>query len=91
MLLIFFIRLVNFPRGQGIIIGGSMGLRVPLASGPPLPTPTPVGPTLQQHYLRFRMFHGEEVTRENKDQKKPLYIAFLDVKSAVDVVSHASL
>ena len=37
------------------------------------------------------MFHGEEATRENKDQMKPLYIAFLDVKSAVDVVSHASL
>ena len=33
----------------------------------------------------------EEVIREYKDQRKPLYIAFLDVKSAFDVVSHDSL
>lgn len=33
----------------------------------------------------------EEVIRESKDQKQPLYIAFLDVKAAFDVVSHASL
>ena len=33
----------------------------------------------------------EEVTREYKDQRKPLYAAFLDVKSAFDVVSHDSL
>ncbi|MCG8033052.1 MAG: endonuclease/exonuclease/phosphatase family protein, partial [Candidatus Thiodiazotropha taylori] len=33
----------------------------------------------------------EEVIREAKDLKEPLYIAFLDVKAAFDVVSHASL
>ncbi|MCG7868271.1 MAG: reverse transcriptase family protein, partial [Candidatus Thiodiazotropha taylori] len=33
----------------------------------------------------------EEVIRETKDLRKPLYIAFLDVKAAFDVVSHASL
>ena len=33
----------------------------------------------------------EEITRESRDQKQPLYIAFLDVKAAFDVVSHASL
>ena len=33
----------------------------------------------------------EEVIREAKDLRKPLYIAFLDVKAAFDVVSHASL
>ena len=32
----------------------------------------------------------EEVIGES-DQKEPLYIAFLDVKAAFDVVSHASL
>lgn len=33
----------------------------------------------------------EEVIREYKDQQKPLYVAFLDVKAAFDVVSHDSL
>ena len=33
----------------------------------------------------------EEVIREAKDLKEPLYIAFLDVKTAFDVVSHVSL
>ena len=33
----------------------------------------------------------EELIREAKDLRKPLYIAFLDVKAAFDVVSHASL
>ena len=33
----------------------------------------------------------EEVIREYNDQRKPLYVAFLDVKSAFDVVSHDSL
>ena len=33
----------------------------------------------------------EEVIRESKDLKQPLYIAFLDVKAAFDVVSHESL
>ena len=33
----------------------------------------------------------EEIIRESRDQKQPLYIAFLDVKAAFDVVSHASL
>ncbi|MEW8547754.1 MAG: reverse transcriptase family protein, partial [Candidatus Thiodiazotropha sp.] len=33
----------------------------------------------------------EEVVRESKDRKQPLYIAFLDVKAAFDVVSHDSL
>ena len=33
----------------------------------------------------------EEVIREAKDLKEPLYIAFLDVKAAFDVISHASL
>ena len=33
----------------------------------------------------------EEIIRESRDQKQPLYIAFLDVKTAFDVVSHASL
>ena len=33
----------------------------------------------------------EEVIREYKNQRKPLYVAFLDVKSAFDVVSHDSL
>ena len=33
----------------------------------------------------------EEVIREYRDLTKPLYMAFLDVKSAFDVVSHESL
>ena len=33
----------------------------------------------------------EEVIREHKDKGLPLYIAFLDAKSAFDVVSHYSL
>ena len=33
----------------------------------------------------------EEYLRECKDQKKTAYVAFLDVKSAFDVVSHSSL
>ena len=33
----------------------------------------------------------EETIREHKDLKKPLYLAFLDAKSAFDVVSHESL
>ena len=33
----------------------------------------------------------EEVIRESKDLKQPLYIAFFDVKVAFDVVSHESL
>ncbi|MEW8546756.1 MAG: reverse transcriptase domain-containing protein, partial [Candidatus Thiodiazotropha sp.] len=33
----------------------------------------------------------EEIIRESKDRKQPLYIAFLDVKAAFDVVSHNSL
>ena len=33
----------------------------------------------------------EEIVRESKDQKQPLYMAFLDVKAAFDVVSHESL
>ncbi|MEW8547992.1 MAG: reverse transcriptase family protein, partial [Candidatus Thiodiazotropha sp.] len=33
----------------------------------------------------------EEVIREYKDKRQPLYIAFLDAKSAFDVVSHNSL
>lgn len=33
----------------------------------------------------------EEVIREHKDRRLPLYIAFLDAKSAFDVVSHNSL
>ena len=33
----------------------------------------------------------EEAIREYKDLRKPLYVAFLDVKSAFDVVSHESL
>ena len=33
----------------------------------------------------------EEYLRECKDQKKMAYIAFLDIKSAFDIVSHASL
>ena len=33
----------------------------------------------------------EEVIREHKDKLLPLYIAFLDAKSAFDVVSHNSL
>lgn len=33
----------------------------------------------------------EEVIRESKNQKQPLYIAFLDVKAGFGVVSHASL
>ncbi|MCG7866749.1 MAG: hypothetical protein JAY74_10300 [Candidatus Thiodiazotropha taylori] len=33
----------------------------------------------------------EEVIRESKDRKQPLYVAFLDVKAAFDVVSHDSL
>ena len=32
----------------------------------------------------------EEVIREHKDKRLPLYIAFLDAKSAFDVVSHNS-
>ena len=33
----------------------------------------------------------EETIREYKDLCKPVYIAFLDAKSAFDVVSHESL
>ena len=33
----------------------------------------------------------EEYIRENKDQKKDSFIAFLDSKAAFDVVNHASL
>ena len=33
----------------------------------------------------------EEYIRDSKDQKKDVYIAFLDAKSAFDVVDHASL
>ena len=33
----------------------------------------------------------EETIREYKDLRKPVYIAFLDAKSAFDVVSHDSL
>lgn len=33
----------------------------------------------------------EEVIREHKDKRLPLYVAFLDAKSAFDVVSHNSL
>ena len=33
----------------------------------------------------------EEVIRESKDLRQPLYIAFLVVKAAFDVVSHGSL
>ena len=33
----------------------------------------------------------EEVIRESKDRKQPLFMAFLDVKAAFDVVSHESL
>ena len=33
----------------------------------------------------------EEVIREHKDKRLPLYIAFLDAKSAFDVVCHNSL
>ena len=33
----------------------------------------------------------EEYIRNNKDSKLPTYIAFLDAKSAFDVVSHTSL
>ena len=33
----------------------------------------------------------EEYIRENKDQKKDSFIAFLDAKAAFDVVNHASL
>ena len=33
----------------------------------------------------------EEYIRNNKDSKKPTYIAFLDAKSAFDVVNHTSL
>ena len=33
----------------------------------------------------------EEYIRENKDQKKDSFIAFLDAKVAFDVVNHASL
>ena len=33
----------------------------------------------------------EEFIRESKDMKKDVYIAFLDAKSAFDVVDHASL
>ena len=33
----------------------------------------------------------EEYIRENKDQKKDNFIAFLDAKAAFDVVNHASL
>ena len=33
----------------------------------------------------------EEYIRNNKDSKMPTYIAFLDAKSAFDVVSHSSL
>lgn len=33
----------------------------------------------------------EEAIRESRDRKQPLYIAFLDVKAAFDVVSHESL
>ena len=33
----------------------------------------------------------EEYLRECKDQKKTVYVAYLDVKSAFDVVSHLSL
>ena len=32
----------------------------------------------------------EEYIRENKDQKKDCFIAFLDAKAAFDVVNHAS-
>ena len=32
----------------------------------------------------------EEIVRESKDHKEPLYMAFLDVKAAFDVVSHES-
>ena len=33
----------------------------------------------------------EEVIRESEDRRQPLYIAFIDVKAAFDVVSHDSL
>ena len=33
----------------------------------------------------------EEAIREQRDKRKPLYIAFLDAKSAFDVVNHDSL
>ena len=33
----------------------------------------------------------DEYIRDSKDQKKDVYIAFLDAKSAFDVVDHASL
>ena len=33
----------------------------------------------------------EEFIRKSKDMKKDVYIAFLDAKSAFDVVDHASL
>ena len=33
----------------------------------------------------------EETIREQRDKRKPLYIAFLDAKSAFDVVNHDSL
>ena len=33
----------------------------------------------------------EEVVREYKDTRQPLFVAFLDAKSAFDVVSHSSL
>ena len=33
----------------------------------------------------------EEAIREQRDKHKPLYFAFLDAKSAFDVVNHDSL
>ena len=47
--------------------------------------------TRQMNRMQPLIEEKQNNPREYRDQRKPLYLAFLDVKSAFDVVSHGSL